>query len=264
MNHQKLTRDLIPQPELWRCVMEICPDRIDVALVPPVASDRLIHSAIALNPDAPSYDKAIQEAIYENPLLLSDFKSIDALIDTRSYTVTPSSFLNYTSAQAVIGACGIDRSDDIEECTSEPSDGLTVVYTAATGLTGFLRRTFFNIRINHRVSPLIAMRLPSSGLFAAAEHGRLDIIATDRGRLLAANTFEYKDATDAAYYILACSKELGAPGKEIFMAGADSSPVARLIGEYAGYPKTLQCPATLLAMGKDAVTLPQSITALLS
>lgn len=263
MNQEKLTRDLIPQPELWRCILEICSDRIDAVLVPPVSSEHIIHSIITLNPDAPSADKAIQEAIYENPLLLSDFKSIDALIDARSYTMAPRQFLDYTSTDEVLKTCCIDKSD-CEECISAPADGIAVVYAVAAALTGFLRRTFFNVRINHRISPLIASHISSSGLFAVAEHGRLDIIATDRGRLLAANTFEYKNPIDAAYYILACAKELRAPESEIFLAGTDYAQVSQVMGQHAGYPKPVQCPASLLAMGKDAVTLPQSITALLS
>lgn len=243
--------------------MEICSDRIDAVLVPPVTSEHIIHSIIAINPDAPSADKAIQEAIYENPLLLSDFKRIDALIDTRSYTVTPHQLLDHTSSDTVMKACGIDISD-CEECISAPADGIAVVYAAAAALTGFLRRTFFNVRINHRIAPLIASHLSSSGLFAVAEHGRLDIIATDRGRLLAANTFEYRNPIDAAYYILACARELRAPESEIFLGGTDCEPVAQVMGQHAGYPKIVQCPPALLAMGKDAVSLPQSITALLS
>ena len=81
MNSGKLDKEMISQPELWRLALIVSADRLDVALYPPLTREEIIWRSFAFDPDAPSQLRAIEDIIYANPLLLSDFKRVDCIID---------------------------------------------------------------------------------------------------------------------------------------------------------------------------------------
>lgn len=101
MQQGKLDKDLIPQPELWRMALLISRQSLDVALYPPVESEEAIFRSITLDPEAPTHLKAVEDAIYENPLLLSDFKSIQGFIDSDFFYFCPMRFRRRDTIQCL-------------------------------------------------------------------------------------------------------------------------------------------------------------------
>ena len=77
-----LTRDLIPQPHIWQLVLEIGTDTLGVVAFSPFEDHALIHSEIPLDPQAASPLTALENAVYDNPMLLLDFKHITVVYDT--------------------------------------------------------------------------------------------------------------------------------------------------------------------------------------
>ena len=265
MEQEILSKDMIPQPELWRCAMEFGSDRLDVALFPPVATERLIHRTILLNPDAPSHEKAVQEAIYANPLLLSDFARIDALIDNSEFAVVPSETAQKVEPEAILESASVDLTDKIVE-VSQPDDSISIVFAVPAALAGFIRRTFFNVRINHSLAPLIATRLHTPAVFASITDTKVDIIATDDNNLLLANSIRCSAPEDATYYIVAVRNNMPIEQPAIILAGNSSKTdtIETYLTKYAVAPERAEVPTALARLGKDAMTLPQSLTALLS
>ncbi len=86
--------------------MEINAGSIEVALFPPVATERVIHTTIQLNPEAPYHEKSVQEAFYANPFLLSDFKAVDVLFGCDSAMFVPSAVTAQAGVEAVYSAGG--------------------------------------------------------------------------------------------------------------------------------------------------------------
>lgn len=265
MEQEILSKDMIPQPELWRCAMEIGSDRLDVALFPPVATERLIHRTVLLNPDAPSHEKAVQEAIYANPLLLSDFARIDVLIDTPDFALVPAETARSAEPEAFLEAASFDLTDKIAE-VSQPCESISTVFAVPAPLAGFIRRTFFNVRINHSLAPLIATRLHTSAIFASVTESKVDIIAADGNNLLLANSFRCTAPEDATYYIVAVRNNLPIEQLPIILAGNGdkTDTIEKYLIKYAVAPERAEVPTELARLGKDAMTLPQSLIALLS
>ena len=68
--------------------MEISPATLSVALHCPVEANSLIYREIPLDPAADILH-AVEDAVYDNPLILQPFGRTDILIDTRRLTLVP-------------------------------------------------------------------------------------------------------------------------------------------------------------------------------
>ncbi|MCI9607244.1 MAG: DUF3822 family protein [Muribaculaceae bacterium] len=265
MDPQSITKEMIPQPELWRCAMEINASSIEVVLLPPVDSERALYTSIILNPEAPSHEKAVQEAIYANPVLLSDFKRVDALFDCEDITFVPSQLLQRVEAESVCSASGINTDGKRIECDELPG-GVTSIYAVDAALIGFIRRTFFNVRTAHRLSPIVSNAMNSDGLLAVIERSRLDIIGTADGKLQMARTIRCKTPQDATYFIIATRKSLELHGAPLLFAGSgeDADTVRGYVERYCEKPLTAEAPALPAVPDRDTLNIPRSLSALLS
>lgn len=205
MQQGKLDKDLIPQPELWRMAMLISPQYLEVALYPPVESEEAIFRSFTLDPDAASPLKALEDTIYDNPLLLSDFKSIDGFIDTDSFILIPDS-VPEADHEPLLEAGAQIPNHSWRPIATEASPGVTLLMAADEELCRFLTRTFFNIRLRHPLATLTALAARNaSGVrsYAVMQRKRMNLISLNNMKLLSANTFTYSEPIDAVYYILA-------------------------------------------------------------
>ncbi len=204
----RLDKDMIAQPELWRLVMLLQPRRLDVVLIPPVESEYAIYRSILLD-DEKSRLKAIESAIYDNPLLLSDFKRVDCLVDTEASMMIPAEVApaDYGVIMARAFSCNSDTPLTVSATGTETAIS---VMALDTEIRGFLTRTFYNIRFDNALAMLCRNFAPISeklSIIASLHHGRLDIVILNTGRLLAASTFDITADTDAAFFIEAAMAE---------------------------------------------------------
>ena len=81
MSASALEASMIQQPELWRLTMLLRDDSIEVAIIPPVESEDVIYRSLMFDPGRPVL-RSLEDIIYGNPLLLSDFKRVECIIDT--------------------------------------------------------------------------------------------------------------------------------------------------------------------------------------
>lgn len=205
MQQGKLDKDLIPQPELWRLALLISPHCLEVALYPPVESEEAIFRSFTLDPDATSPLKALEDTIYDNPLLLSDFKSIDGFIDTDSMLLVPDD-VDEDDFETILEAGAQIPNHTWRPIATQASPGATLLMAANEELCRFLTRTFFNIRLRHPLGTLAALvSANGSGMrsYAIMQRKRMSLITLNNMKLLSANTFTYSEPIDAVYYILA-------------------------------------------------------------
>lgn len=244
-----LERDMIAQPGLWRLVMLVGARRLDVTLLPPVESESLIYRSLLLDPEAPNHTKAVEEAIYGNPLLLSDFRTVTCLIDTRQALVVPSSLDADDRALLLRRAFLLDEAEPISARTADPA--ADVVMAMDRELEGFLRRTFYNVRFEHSLAPLTRALVADPTIlgpriYALCRREGVDVVAADGQRLLMANSFECESSDDAAYYVLAVRQVLGLdPQSTAIVTGGIPARSAALHASLGRVPDTPTRPYEL-------------------
>lgn len=264
MEQSILDKDMISQPELWRLVLLVSSDRMDVALYPPVVREQMIWRSIMFDSGAQSPLKALEETVYNNPLLLSDFKAVDCLVDYSPWMMIPAE-ASEADASALMTAAGIsgDGYADVEIYNAGVENALAAVMQPRD-MKAFLTRTFFNIRFDSRIASLCRyLASHTDGLgqrraYVSVRGERLTLVALDGQRLLAANEFEVRTATDAAYYVLACMQELGMPMEETDVAvhgdgGVTAREALDLLKRYV--PRCKPVPFPMLRYRPDKFTM---------
>lgn len=271
MDNQRLDRDMIDSPQQWRLTMGICHDAIDVAISCDSIDNSLIYRHIPLDSEAPALCRAIEDAIYDNPLLLSDFGHIDIAIDTPRFALLPAE-ASTTTADRILGELFPDTD---APCTSAitpmPRCGATAAMLIPADIDRFIRRTFPQMRLHHRLAPLAEYfsgrgRMGTAGkMYAHFHQGAVDIIAFGTGGLTLANTLRYRDPADAVYYILACRRMLGTDSdSELFLSGPPAlrEPVTPTLREYVPYVMPAFFPPSVFRAGHDAIHVPLELTVL--
>lgn len=221
MNSDPLYKDLIAQPELWKLALLLSPDRLDVALYPPVTREEMIWRSFAFDPAAPDKLRALEDIIYDNPLLLSDFKRVDCIIaNAPSIALPPELDEDDATAAYDLAAdtSAVEPAAPLELFPTGSSDGAVMAIRQSTAMRSFITRTFYNVRFDCRLAALCryftgrAEAPHTPALYAIDADSCLTAIALDSDRrLLLANEFAYTKPVDAAYYILAVMQQLGMP-----------------------------------------------------
>lgn len=248
---------------MWNLLLRFSNEAIHAVLYSIVEDNSLIYRRFPLDTTVPSRISAIENTIYDNPALLSDFRSICCIVETREYAAVPAIC---TDKSALI------FKESFPESRSEPitdASGLDdVVFVAGIEpeLRGFINRTFHNAQIRSHISSLsryFALRAGQGNsikMLANMRASSLDVIVTDGRRLLLANTFSFNTVDDAAYYLLACRKSLNLDpyADEMLLAGNQSvreklSPVLRT---YLARVMPVIFPPQMFRAGKDAMLAP--------
>ncbi|MCH5318281.1 MAG: DUF3822 family protein [Paramuribaculum sp.] len=217
MESPKLKRDAITQPQLWRMVMEIGKQTLTVALFPPTKTESPITETLTLDTPEKPLVKALESVIYDNALLLSEFKRIDCLIDTEKFLYVPS-----TDDEETINLYFNRVFPDAEEVeTSKFSNGEMMIYEAEGELQSFLKRTFFGIKITHRLSPLIKYLQNSAKgdeyIVLNENNKGFDIAAFRNGTLLTASSYGIASETDEVYYLYALKEAFSIIDPKIYL-----------------------------------------------
>lgn len=256
-------------------------DSIDAINFDP-AVDESLQRITAPMTTAASYVKSVEDAIYTHPELTDDYDAIDVYIDTERYTIVPRSVAEDAAAMR-------DIADSLY-----PSERLNVVCTCAEvppfhgddggeafaamfiepALEGFLRRTFVQARIMHRMVPLTRYFEACGRLLGNAGkmhiHRRadaVDIIAFDGKGLSMANTFATAGGDDdAVYYALAAAKDLGFDAdNDRMMCSGEAALRDRLMARlkpYVNFVMPVIFPTTALHLGAEAAQVPFELLSL--
>ena len=260
-----LGKDLIKNPRLWRLALRISDSKVHIVLFCTIEDNSLIYREINLDPAAQSLQKAIEEVIYDNPLLLSDFERIDCIMESDKFTIIPSE-INDSDLQTKIFSETFTSFEG--EIISNPLKELnaTILMGVQKELANFLRRTFNNPQILLHLTPLCAYfnrksRLGNTGkMYAYIHNNHLDLLAFGKESLRLANTFSFRDPMDCIYYILACRDllRLDSGSDEMLIAGDNSvrETITPILREYLAYVMPVIFPSAMFKAGKDALNAP--------
>ena len=260
-----LNKDLINDSRLWRLALRINEKKMHIVLFCSVEDNSLIYREITLDPEAQSTQKAIEEAIYDNPLLLSDFAQIDCVIETNKFTVIPSEIDNNDIQEKIFNETfpsfeGVIIENKLNEVNATILMGLDEV------LVNFLRRTFNNPKIQHNLAPLCIYfhrknQVGSAGkMYAYLHDNKLDLLSFGVDSIKLVNSFVFNDPLDAVYYILACRDmlQLDAQNEELLIAGDNDTreAITPTLRKYLAYVMPVIVPSAMFKAGKDAMNAP--------
>lgn len=221
-----LDKSLVSDTSICNLLLRIGPGRLDAAIYSVVHDNSLIYRSFPLLTDSAGQLRSLEEAVYDNPLLLSEFRRIYCIMDTGNAMAVPSSIADEADIAKVFRALHPEFDGEVLTSATGTRNAL-LAYGAGTDLTGFLRRTFHGIGIDCHLSTLcrfFASR-PGTGntrrMVCNLRQDAVDVIVIHGSELLLANTFSFKTSMDAAYYIMAARKSLGLnpEADEILLSG---------------------------------------------
>lgn len=271
-----LEPNLVPNPQTCRMALRVSPEALDMVIVSRVNDNALIWRRLPM-PDSADSDGAIsvrslEEVVYDNRLLLSDFAAVDVLIDTPRFMAIPNETAADTGkVEEIFGSLYPDDEQDV--IVSRATDDAAIAFSADPALTAFLRRTFgAGVRISHVIAPLVRFfaiktRLGNNGkLHLHMDGRRATLIAFGREGLLMANTFRVNAAEDAVFYTLTAAHHLGfdnATDRVIVSGDSDlRDSVLPLLRRSLSYVMPLIFPSDIFKLGRDALRAPFELIAL--
>lgn len=208
---QHLTSDLILDTALWRLVVQVGATKLTALLLGPSGAERTVMAHV--EPLADGSLKALENAIYDNPLLLGDFLSVQLLIDSSEFMLCPDGLESVQEQMALAMLPDSERPSRMIESSMPGGKMLTLV---SADKFNFLMRTFPDASVRDALSPSACwlayfnrQRGDRPHMYAICEPGRTQILKFgENGQLRFANTFTADSAADRAYFILAaCGDE---------------------------------------------------------
>lgn len=271
MNQTALDKDMIPQPELWKLALNITSDRMDVGLYPPLTREEMMWRTFPFDPATASPLRAIEDIIYDNPLLFSDFKRVDCIIDNVPAIPVPAEADEEEAMRlySLSTACETDSSDRVELFTTGTVNS-RIALVQNRDIRAFLTRTFYNARFDSSLAALcryFAGR-PDAPLapavYAPVCGNRMTLIAIDGRRLLTANEFRFEKPIDAIYYIIASMSRLGLDIRttDAFVSGASDpeSEFGTLLRRFLPQAAPIPFPTLRYRATKSTLLAPLPLT----
>ncbi len=206
MTRPQLTKELLDDATPMRLILRVAPRSLSALIVGPESIDPTVIAHTEELTDGSV--KALENAVYDNPLLLSDFDAIDIIIATRNFFLFPPSAAELLDDMAA--AMLPDISAEREIMAETIADGGPAIgYAVDADRLNFLRRTFSCARFHHSLA--VAGRLLGGfapGFYALVNSpGDLMLLSVQADSSLRyLNAPEAFGANDCAYHILAAAE----------------------------------------------------------
>lgn len=268
----RLSSLTIPQPELWRLALTITGRKFGVALFPPVAREEIFWEEYEFDSSAQSILKALEDIVYDHPVLLSDFRRVDCVFDLEDKVLIPME-VDENSAETMAEA--VLPYDSTREIMLFPMGSRArCAMSVDEQVLSFLKRTFYNINF-HSCYGILARHferiLPSEeskDVILMFGDGKLTFWGFDSGALMLANDYDYESPTDAAYYIFASMAQLGfmdENGKtyaKVMVYGENAmqgDSVTEFIKRYLPDVSALPFPTIRFRAGRNTLNIPYPV-----
>lgn len=260
-----LTKDLVNDPAYCRLDLRIGVTALDVMIYNPLEDNSLLLRHCELGADGGDSLKQLETFIYDNPLLLSDFKTTTAIIESRRFMAVPEAIADACDHIALLREADsdIDRRDTVIDDRLD-TFGARLLTPADTPVVNFLRRTFPNIRLHNSIHPFTRYchanltKGNTVKVFVNMRGRSLDIVVMSSNSLHLLNRFEYRDINDAAFYILNCTEDISDEISEILIGGdrEQRDALMPLLRKFRPYVMPMIFPSAMFRAGADAMKAP--------
>lgn len=262
-----LDKDMLRDSRQWQLVMEPGPTALRVMAFSPLECDALISVRLPYAADVDPV-KGFKDAVYDNPMLLGDFKGVTVILPSRRFLPMPD-VISTPEGRGAIFRRTFPEEDPANptELLSNDLPGLRASLTMEVdaSLLGFIRRTFPEAKIIH---PLTSLALyfkakhptrPRGKMLANLRSERVDIVILGDEAPLVLNSFAIHDPMDAVYYIMACREAYSLrPTDELILAGdtASRAAVTPHLRRFIRYVMPAIFPTVMIRAGRASLTTP--------
>lgn len=254
----------IQQPELWTLQLALRAKAIDYILFTDSQPDSLITGNIELDLSSGNYLKAVQNAVYDNPLLLDDYGKCRIIVESMHFVMLPGECDEW-EAENVMATTFPDADADVAMCALQRC-GTNLAFEITSGVLSFLQRTFNTPPIYHHLHPLCEhyKRLNEgteiSRMFLNMSPSRMDMVMYSKGLMTLANSYDYHSPEDAAYFALHAWDSMGLDrlSDEVQLTGdkAARNAIAPILRDYISFVMPAIYPAAAMRLGHDAMKAP--------
>lgn len=263
MTDGTLDKDMVADTTICNMMMRVGADRVDAVVYSIVADGTLIYRSYPLTPPMNGV-RGLEEVVYDNPLLLGEFRKAYILVDTPDYMLLPDG-MDEASAREAFAA--LHPAYDGTVCHADMATrNASVAYGLGHDLYGFIHRTFPTAAVVPHIAPLVRYFASKPGrgnsrrMICNFRPSSLDVIVIDGNSLLQANTLSFRAPMDAVYYILACraSHGLDPHGDEVLLSGDQAlrEEVTPVLRTYISRVMPAIFPPQMFRAGKESMRAP--------
>ncbi|MDE6300507.1 MAG: DUF3822 family protein [Muribaculaceae bacterium] len=191
--------------------------------------ENAVLAAIPTDITAPSLTKAVQDAVYANPMLLLPFAKVTVIIDARRFFWIPAECADIASDTATAMGFDIGHTDC---CLTASGDNInTLAMITESSLVNFIRRTFPDAVITHPAAVLVrylARRslTGSRGVHVDIGPENMTVAVSDTTGFTLCGSYRPTGVDSQTYYVIAAAKTAGVdPAETEFVLSG--SPDAR-------------------------------------
>lgn len=208
--------------------------------------------------------KNIEDAIYEDPMLLNDYDTTILLRPKMTLIVPPGEF-SEDNPEAMAEAASLVDASEHKDVWLQPLGEACALFTTPRGVRDFLSRTFLTGDVRHALCPIVGMFSEKARMeggekmWVHIQPEYLDVVAFRQGNLLLANTWRFDHPTDAAYYLLYAWKtlELDPMQGEMSLSGEKKTrdEVTGIMRNYLNYVRLTMFSTTVAAALREDIPL---------
>ena len=231
---------------------------LDVMIYNTLEDNSLITASLALDP-AKSLEGRLRDAIYDNPVLLSDFRKVSMIVREPSTSIMPTAATEGGSYKELAALMPGDTGGIL--CHDQlPRLDASVVYRLDRDAFHFMQRTFRSINIVHSLSVLTRFTHGTQGVSGSdATHvylspGFVHIIIYRGDNLMHAQRYKASTTEDIAYYITACREIHGTESQHPVIVAAPRERLKSALDELrAIFPNVVPAvfPSAMFRAGGD-------------
>lgn len=246
----------ISQPSL---ALDISSDGLNYLVYLADGSTQPVTGNVPIAPE--NYLHELEEVVYSTPALLADYHRTTIAIHSQHFTLMPHEL--ESQAREVLGASFSTIEGDV--MTSPAGGGAMIACDVPTGIVAFLRRTFAQPVLLHHLAPLCDFCVNAHALDGGCLHIDMDqqqahVVVTRDGKLLFANTFDYRSLDDMVYFTLNVWRmsHIDSRSDKIMLSG-DKEMVRELapqLRQWVTYAMPQVFPTQALKFGRDAINIP--------
>jgi len=251
----------IQHPEAWELLVLIGDSRVSYILYTPHVANSLIMARVERTDDTL---KGLEDAIYDTPELLNEYKRVRVVVDSHHFVLLPEETEDADCMALVHSAFPGDDGD--AAVNHLPGNGVKIAYLLPKGLQAFLGRTFNYPAVCHRLVSLCEhCREDSQGsdvsrMYVHLCPDMLDVFIFKDCKIHCVNTFPFSDVQDAVYYVMSAWRAHGMDQltDELQLMG-DNEVRAQMTPELREFVKFVMpavYPAAAMHLGRNAMQAP--------
>ncbi|MDD2962061.1 MAG: DUF3822 family protein [Muribaculaceae bacterium] len=261
----KIQKEAIAKhPDKWILAMSIDDVSISYTLHTLLEDDSLLSERIEIESSGESYLTRIENAFYDNPILVNNYARVSVVFNTSNFVVVPHDVVKNNIGEDCFRQLFPTFEGELLVSLGI-SAGADIVFGLQEGIKAFIERTYDKVSISHSLTVLTDYfyrrnRLGNvSKMNVTIIANKLYICVFNRNGLVFSNLFDFRQIEDAAFFILNIWKEKGldALNDELHISGETTyrQALIDILRQYLAFVMPAVFPSSLLKVGRKAMNV---------